>query len=186
MVLFPMSRKAYDAKRRALAFRIWRESNQNESETLRRLRAEYEWPLSRQTLYDWREGEGWVARAAALEAGEAQRKRAEALDRASVLASLELQRQRYEDYFGTLAASGGVDTKATGAYANLARVILSIQREMDEGAGLNRLEVAMEVVQALSQYLAEHYAEKAGEWLEILEPFGVELAQRYGGVFRHG
>jgi len=175
-----MPRITYDAKRRALAFRVWRQSNQNESETLRRLESEHEWPLSRQTLYDWRDAEGWVQRAAALDAEEAQRARAQQLDRAGVLASLEVQRQRYEVYFSELASSNEVDPKATGAYANLARVILSIKRDMDEGAGLNRLELAMEVVQGLSQFIAEHHAEQAGHWLEILEPFGAELAERYG------
>lgn len=175
-----MPRITYDAKRRALAFRVWREANQNESEALRRLESEHEWPLSRQTLYDWRDAEGWIARAAALDIEERQRARAEQLDRASVLASLEMQRQRYEDYFAELAATNAVDPKATGAYANLARVILSIKRDMDEGAGLNRLELAMEVVQGLSQFIAEKRPDQAAAWLEILEPFGEELAERYG------
>ncbi len=177
-----MARQTYTPERHALAFRVWRESHQNESETLRRLRKEYDWPLSRQTLYDWRDEESWIARATALEAEEARTKRAQMLDRAGILADLTLQKERYESYFADLSAKTPpeVDTKATQAYSNLARVILQIKSQMEDGAGLDKLALALEVMRHLGDFVRDDHPEHAQALLEVLEPFGERLADLYG------
>jgi hypothetical protein len=72
------------------------------------------------------------------------------------------------------------DPKATQAYANLARLRLSTMRDMEAGAGVSRLELAMEVLRSVSDLVREQYPEHAVAWLEVLEPAGQRLAELYG------
>ncbi len=45
---------------------------------------------------------------------------------------------------------------------------------------LNKLAVAMEVLQALAEFVRTHYPRHANAFGEILEPFGEEIAKSYG------
>lgn len=123
----PRVAERYEAEQRDLAYQVWRANGQNMAKTLRALNTEHEWPLARQTLFDWRDGANWPARAAADDAEAARRQRAEKSDTLAVLGSLELHREHYERYFASIAAAGEVDPKATQAYANLLRVILAVK-----------------------------------------------------------
>jgi hypothetical protein len=130
----------YEASQREAAYRVWRAAGQSLAETLRRLDRDHDWPLAKQTLADWRDEAGWVARAAADDAEDHRRERATQADTLTVLAALELHREQYERYFAGLAATGEVDPKATQAYSNLLRVLLAIksgiaaevQRELEQ------------------------------------------------------
>lgn len=175
-----MSRRVYDAEQRALAFRVWREVGRNAAEALRRLEAEYGWPLSRQTLFSWMGEDGWGARADGLDAEDARRERAEQVDRTAMLAALELQRLRYEEYFAMCAAKDAVDPKATSAYAALVRVILSVKDQLDAGAGLDPLAIAGDVLADLSDYVRDQAPEHAEALAAVLAPFAERLAERYG------
>lgn len=171
----------YEAAQRELAYRVWRASGQNMAETLRRLEAEHDWPLGRQTLFTWRDGAGWPARAAAEDAEAAARTRAASLDRAATLASLDMQIGRYEAAFAAADAAGELpDARSMGAYANLLRLRLATMRDVEGGAGLSRLDLAMEVLQAVSDLVREHFPQHAAAWLEMLEPAGARLAERFG------
>lgn len=171
----------YEAGQRELAYRVWRAAGQNLAETLRQLDAEHDWPLAKQTLADWRDAGGWVARAAADDAEAAARERAARLDRAASLASLDTQIGRYESAFAAQAAAGEApDPRAMGAYANLMRLRLMTQREMEGGAGLSRLDLAMDVLRTVSDLVRTDYPAHAVAWLEILEPAGARLAEVYG------
>ena len=171
----------YAQHERELAYRVWRQAGANMAETLRVLDNEHDWPLSRQTLFDWRDQLGWPARAAAEEAEAARRQRSEQLDRSAMLAGIDLQLQRYEEAFGADAAAGRApDPRGISAYANLARLRLSTLRDIEGGAGVDRLELAMEVLQAVGELVRERYPHHAAAWLELLEPAGERLAERYG------
>lgn len=123
-----MARPAYDAQQRHLAYRIWRESNRNVSETLRRLDTEYGWSLARQTLYDWMGEEDWGTRADAQDADDARARDQEETGRRGILASLLRQKDRYDRYFGRLEAEGEMDHQAVGAYTQLIRAIDAFQK----------------------------------------------------------
>ena len=45
---------------------------------------------------------------------------------------------------------------------------------------LNKLAVAMEIIQRLTTFVRDGYPQHTAALLEILEPFGVAMAQRYG------
>lgn len=171
----------YEAAERERAYRVWCASGQNMAETLRTLEREDQWPLAKQTLADWRDTLGWVARAAADAAEAARQTRAASLDRAASLASLDLQIQRYEAAFAAAAAAMEVpDPRSMNAFANLMRLRLMTQRELEGGAGLDKLDLAMEVLRTVSELIRTDYPQHAGMWLEVLEPAGQRLAAQYG------
>lgn len=171
----------YDAAQRELAYRVWRAAGQNMAETLRRLDTEHDWPLAKQTLQDWRDGLGWVARAAADDAEERRRERTERADRTAMLSGLDVQIARYEEAFSRQAGEGEIlDPRAVGAYANLLRLRLSTLRDIESGAGLSKLDLAMEALRTVSELVREDYPQHAPAWLEMLEPAGQRLAELYG------
>jgi len=171
----------YDREQHELAYRVWRQAAGNMSETLRRLDEDHDWPLSRQTLFDWRANMGWPARAAAEEAEAVRRQRAEQLDRSAMLAGIDLQLERYEEAFARAAAAGEEpDPRGISAYANLARLRLSTLRDIETGAGADRLELAMDVLREVGDLVRQEYPQHAAAWLEILEPAGARLAERFG------
>lgn len=45
---------------------------------------------------------------------------------------------------------------------------------------LSKLAVAMEVMQALAEFIRKHYPKHANAFAEVLEPFGEEVAKSYG------
>ncbi len=104
------------------------------------------------------------------------------LDRAGILADLTLQKERYDVYFADLAGQMPpvVDTKATQAYSNLSRVILQIKSQMEDGAGLDKLALALEVMRHRGDFVRDEYPQHAEALLEVLEPFGERLAGLYG------
>jgi hypothetical protein len=170
----------YDAEERDRAYRAWRESEYNVAKTLRRLVQEEEWPLSRQTLFEWRDQYHWLERAAAEDAEAERRTRAEQTDRLGILSALEMQRHRYDTYFATLAAGGEVDPKATAAYTGLARVILEIKGQIDAGAGVDRATLAGDVLGELTDYVSATHPEHAEVLGQLLPGFAAHLAKRLG------
>lgn len=173
--------RRYDQAERELAYRVWRQCETNMAATLRRLESEHDWPLAKQTLQDWRDQLGWPARAAAEDAQAARRNRSESLDRSAMLAGIDLQLERYEAAFAESAAAGQLpDPRSTQAYGNLARLRLSTLRDIESGAGLSRLDLAMDVLRTVSDLVREDYPQHAPVWLELLEPAGRRLAELYG------
>lgn len=45
---------------------------------------------------------------------------------------------------------------------------------------MSQLAVALDVIQKLSAFVAEHYRKHLAAFVEILEPFGKEMEQHYG------
>lgn len=175
-----MARVNYDAKIRELAFRLWRETGQNVSEALRRLQSEYGYTkLQRQTLYDWMRGGEWQDRAARLQAEADRAEIAKLLGRERILSDLDAQKRRYETYLDSLGPTV-VDNAATTAYANLCKVIMSLQDKVESGAGKKPLEISMDVLKHLSGFVRENHPQHAAAFLEILEPFGDRLVEIYG------
>jgi len=171
----------YEASQRELAYRVWVAADGGMAETLRVLDAEHEWPLAKQTLLDWRETYGWQQRRAAEVAEARRRDRAQATDRLAMLAGLDLQIERYEGLFAAGAAAGEMpDARAVSAYAGLMRLRRDLARDLDAGEGVQRLELAMEVLTTIGQLVRERYPQHAGAWLELLEPAGSALADRFG------
>lgn len=175
-----MARRVYDADRRQLAYRVWRESNRNLSEALRRLDAEHGWPLSRNTLTGWVEAEQWHERADREDKAAQREAAASAMSRETILADLAKQKERYEVHLQRVAMEGEVDNAATAAYAQLLRVILQVQKDIDAGAGIDRVDLAADVVRQFADYVRrEHPAEQAA-LVKVLPGFADQLARLYG------
>jgi len=175
-----MARIAYDAKTRELAFRLWRESGQNVSAAIRALQTEYGYTkLQRQTLCDWMQEGKWQDRAARLQAEEDRAEMQKLLGRERILADLDAQKRRYESYLDALPPTE-VDNAATTAYANLCKVIMSLQDKVDSGAGQKPLDVAKGVLRHLSAFIRKEYPQHQAAFLEVLEPFGEKLVDIYG------
>lgn len=150
--------------------------------TLRTLDTEHDWPLSRQTLFDWRDQEGWDARRAAEEADAKRRERAQKLDRSAMLAGIDLQLERYERAFREAdAANCAPNPKLTSAYANLARLRLDTLRDIEGGAGVDRGDLVAEAVEWLSTWTAEHVPEHAQALHVILSAAAGPLAEHVAG-----
>lgn len=172
----------YDAAQRELAYREWRNCGQNMAETLRRLDREHDWPLAKQTLQDWRDTLGWVERAAADEAEAKRRDRAEKTDRLAMVASLDLQIARYQEAFSAQHAEGETaDPRAVAAWSNLLRLRLDLIRDVDAGAGLDRGDIAAQVVDWLSTWTAETRADLAPMLAELLQAAAGPLAEAFAG-----
>jgi hypothetical protein len=175
-----MARTTYEPKVKELAFRIWRETGQNWTDTIRRLSGEYGYTkLKRQTLYDWAQAHDWQDRAARLQSEEERAEISKLLGRERILADLDAQKRRYEDYLNSLDR-GKIDNAAVTAYANLLKVMEGMQSKIEAGAGLNKLQLAMDVMRNLSGFVRESYPQHAAAFLEILEPFGDRLVDLYG------
>jgi hypothetical protein len=173
----------YEAAERELAYRVWRQAGGSMAETLRVLDAEHDWPLSRQTLFDWRGSLGWEARRAAEEAEERRRQRAAATDRLAMLAGLDLQIERYAEAFGVAGASGEMpDPRAVSAYAGLMRLRLELARDMDAGAGLDRGDIVAAALEWLSAWVAERMPQHAEALREVLAAAAGPLAEWVEGA----
>jgi len=176
-----MARVTHSPERRELAFRVWRECGQNATETLRRLGLEYDWPnLSRGALYDWIGQHNWHDRAARLQAEEERAEIAKLMGREKILADLSVRKTSYETYLQKVEGGGGVDNAATTAYANLCKTMMQLQDKIESGAGLDRLQLAMEVLRQQSKFVRENYAQHLSAFVEIMEPFGEKLVELYG------
>ncbi|WP_295441520.1 hypothetical protein [uncultured Thiodictyon sp.] len=173
----------YKASQRELAYRVWRAAGQNLAETLRVLDAEYEWPLAKQTIADWRDQLGWVARAAADDAEERRRTRAAQTDRTAMLAGIDEQIGRYEGAFRAAAAAGQApDPRSMAAYANLMRLRLVLARDLDAGAGLNRGDLVAEALEWLAQWVSEHLPERTEALAAVLSAAAGPLAAHCDGA----
>jgi hypothetical protein len=167
----------YEAAERELAYRVWVEAAGNMAEALRVLDREHDWPLARQTLFDWRDGFGWEARRAAETAERQRRERAAATDRLTMLAGLDLQVERYAEQFAACAAAGDM-----GAYASLLRLRLELARDMDAGAGLDRADVVAGAMEWLSGWVAEAMPQHAAALHEVLTTAAGPLAEHVSGA----
>lgn len=76
----------------------------------------------------------------------------------------------------TLPAEEQVQKIASLAYS-LNKYMSELGRAAPE---LSRLGVAMEVLQALGEYIRTHRPDQAVTFLEVLEPFSEQLAREYG------
>lgn len=170
----------YEQKTRDLAFRVWRESGQNWSEALRRLKGEYGLAkLTRDRLYDWANRDNWNDRAARLQAEAERAEVAQFQGRERILADLERQKARYEAYFEKLPPEQ-VDNAATGAYANLLKVMEGMQTKIEAGAGLNKLDLAKDMLAQEFEFVRKAYPQHVAAFMEIMEPFGEKLVEIYG------
>lgn len=111
-----------------LAYRIWRECGQSPEATVKRLNSEYDFTVSRQTIYEWMEKYNWKERAARAEAEERKAKDPVLSGEERMVAALVSQQQRYEAYFETLAVKE-IDTQAVYAYTNLITTIQNIRQK---------------------------------------------------------
>ena len=106
------TRSRYEQATRDLAFRVWRASGQNLTETERRLRHEHDLrKLTRQRLYDWAAADGWQDRAARMQVEEERAELAKMLGRETILADLLKQKRSYEQYLDSLP-KGKLDNAA--------------------------------------------------------------------------
>ena len=176
-----MPRKSYGAEDRALAYRIWYESNRNVVAALRRLETEYGWPLSRGSMLKWSAEEAWGARADGQDAEDRRRARAERVDRLTMLAGLDLQIQRYESVFAGLGPDDMPDPRSVSAYTGLVRLRLDLVRDVDAGAGLDRGDIAAQAVEWLANWTATHRADLAPMLSELLTVAAVPLADAFSG-----
>lgn len=175
-----MARIAYDAKTRELAFRLWRESGQNVSAAIRALQTEYGYTkLQRQTLCDWMQEGKWQDRAARLQAEEDRAEMQKLLGRERILADLDAQKRRYESYLDALPPTQ-VDNAATTAYANLCKVIMSMQDKIESGAGLSKLDLAKDMLAQQFAFVRKTYPQHVAAFMEIMEPFADKLVELYG------
>jgi len=174
------TRSRYEQATRDLAFRVWRASGQNWTETERRLRHEHDLrKLTRQRLYDWAAADGWQDRAARMQVEEERAELAKMLGRETILADLLKQKRSYEQYLDSLP-KGKLDNAAGQAYAQLCKTIMAVQDKVESGAGRSNLQLAGDVMRQLSAFVREQYPQHAPAFLEIIEPFGDKLVEIYG------
>ncbi|WP_375591729.1 DUF1804 family protein [Chitiniphilus eburneus] len=107
----------------------------------------------------------------------------EALAR-QMLAGFLLQYQAAMDALNTEPAEGVAlltPMKRVEMLASLAdsynKTVAASRRVLPE---TSQLATAMEVVQGLAVFVRTHYPQHAAAFVEILEPFGADLAKRYG------
>jgi len=175
------TRVVHSPDRRELAFRVWRECGQSATATLRKLAQEYDWPnLTRGALYDWISQHDWNGRAARLQAEEERAEIAKLMGREKILADLTTRKGSYERYLEKIEADGGVDNAATTAYANLCKTIMQLQDKIESGAGLDRLQLAMDVLRQQSKFVRENCPQHLAAFIEIMEPFGERVVEIYG------
>lgn len=176
-----MARTTHPPEKRELAFRVWRECGQSATATLKKLAQEYGWPnLQRATLYDWISQHDWNGRAARMQAEEDRAEVAKLLGREKILADLDAQKRRYEQYFVVLEGKGTIDNGAVSSYANLCKTMMQLQDKIESGAGLDKLQLALDVVRQQSKFVRETYPQHLAAFIEIMEPFGERLVDIYG------
>ncbi len=131
-----MKGKSLIAENLELAFQTWRASGQSVGQTIRTLKTEHDFAVSRPTLYEWIEKYHWKERAAMAEAEERQAKDANLSGEEKMLAALVTQKERYEKYFANLGYDKNgrpeIDTQATYAYNNLIASLVSIRQRTGE------------------------------------------------------
>lgn len=124
-----MPGKSYIAETRELAFRTWRAQGENVEQTVKTLKKEHGVGVTKPTIYGWMEKFNWKERATRADA-EAQKTRDVIVsDEERILADLEKQRKKYEQYFETLGVAA-IDPQATYAYNSLAKTITDIKCKM--------------------------------------------------------
>ncbi|MBF0589393.1 MAG: DUF1804 family protein [Magnetococcales bacterium] len=168
---------AYTPARRDLAFRVWREAGQNASEALRRLKSEHQWSLSRSTLLQWVEKYNWISRSAQAAVEEQRVADSKMAGSDRTLADLLRLKKQIDTYLKSLEEpdeSGRVqkvDTATIGAYTRLCEAITKMQG--DNGI---RRRVARDVIEELIRFTRERSPQHLVALLDIVEPFGEELA----------
>ncbi len=140
------------AKSIETAFRVWRDCGQNVSETGRILARDHGYPISRQSLQEWKKKYGWAERAAREDAARDERRDAASDD--SLLTVLLTQKKKYENYFETLPL-GSVDNQAIYAYNNILKTLLDIRERTDAGRSVNidRPKLFLEDLEFVAGYL---------------------------------
>ena len=138
-----------------IAYDTWRGCGQNLVETERRLKAEHNFKVTRQTLASWRDEYDWEGRAARAEAEEKTIAESADISDNALLASLLKQKANYERYFETLPANR-IDNQAVYAYSNLLKKIVDIRPKEDGGTvDIDRPKLFLEDIQFIAQVLKE-------------------------------
>lgn len=119
-----MAGQPHDMKQ--IAYDTWRGCGQNLVETERRLKAEHNFKVTRQTLAAWRDEYDWAGRAARAEAEGV--KTEEICTEKGIMAIMSRQVQRYTDYFEQLPP-GKMDNQAGFAFASLCNSLLTNLRK---------------------------------------------------------
>lgn len=120
--------KSLIAENLELAYRVWRECGQSPEQTVKTLGSKHDFPVSRQTLYEWMEKYSWKERAAKAEVIEQQAKDPNLSGEERMIAALVTQQQRYETYFETMTPKE-IDSQAIYAFTNLITTIQSIRQK---------------------------------------------------------
>ena len=113
-----------------IAYDTWRRCGHNLVDTVRVLKSENNFTVTRQTLASWRDEYDWEARAARAEAEEKSLSESTDISDNALLNSLLKQKANYERYFETLPA-GRIDNQAVYAYSNLLKKIVDIRPKED-------------------------------------------------------
>jgi hypothetical protein len=114
------------AELRGKAFSVWYEAGCSIAGAIKKLTSEG-YAVTRQTLANWRDEDGWEDRAARLDAEAQAAKDALLLsDDEQLLSSLKRQHEQYERYFVTLEKP---DPQATYAHNGLIRTIQDITQK---------------------------------------------------------
>lgn len=136
--------------------------------------------ISERTALRWKaaakkEGDDWdKARNASMLAGEG----AEAVSRMLLEQFLTMMQSTLEAIKKDVDMKPGDKVDAMSSLADAyAKTMRGVQRSAPE---LNRLAVAMEVMQHLVKFVQTKAPKQAGALLEVLEPFGEHLAAIYG------
>ena len=149
------------AETRELAYRVWRECQQNLSETVRVMNNEHGYVVTRQSVAEWRDRFDWQGRAARTDA------EAEKLDQATaseaLLNVLLKQKGKYEDYLDSLPI-GEVDNQAIYAFNNILKTIVDIRTKTDATVEIDRPKLFLEDL----EFIAETLRDVDPEGLKVL------------------
>jgi hypothetical protein len=148
-----MAGKSYITETRELAYRTWRECGQNIELTIKTMKERQNIPITKPTIYAWKEKFNWEERAARAETEEQRVKDVILSDESKILADLEKQRQKYERYFDSMGDTA-IDPQATYAYNSLAKTITDIKaRSMGTSVAVDKPALFMESMEFIAGYL---------------------------------
>lgn len=134
-----------------LAYETWRTCGQNVSETVRRLKADHAYEISRQSIHAWIERYGWRERAAMAEAAAADM--ADATSDEAILNVLLAQKKKYEAYFSTLPV-GQIDNQAVYGFNSILKTICELRPA--KAAAVDRPRMFLENLQWIAGWLKDN------------------------------
>ena len=135
-----------------VAYEAWLSCGQNITETVRLLKADQNFTVSRQTLTEWRGKYDWLQRAARAEAE--QDSQTDGLGDDALIAVMLIQKKKYEGYFEALPA-GQVDNQAVYAYSNILKTIVDLRPKEQNTADIDRPKLFLEDIEFIAGVLKE-------------------------------